>query len=193
MFDTHYREYCTAGVPNTSFEHDYATSPLLLLRSKIIQLIEQQFVSRYAIGVEQGQPRLAVLQGFRHLFEENKTHGACLACMMNASPEHELPCRHVLCEKCCVELGEHAERDPNMYTLARCPLCAATCDFRVRVRPATAGYRVLSLDGGGIRAKIPLQFLRSLEQAIGIDMPVQEHFDFSYGTSSGNNYPSRSA
>lgn len=92
----------------------------------------------------------------------------------------------MLCEACCAELGERLEQDPNLYRFVKCPLCAVTCDFQVRLRPATAGVRVLSLDGGGIRAKIPLQFLRTLEHAIGIDVPVQEHFEFGYGTSSGN-------
>ncbi|KAF3030307.1 hypothetical protein E8E12_000580 [Didymella heteroderae] len=50
----------------------------------------------------------------------------------------------------------------------------------------TAGVRVLSLDGGGIRAKVVLQFLQALELEIGIDMPVQENFDFGFGTSSGS-------
>ncbi|KAF1351458.1 FabD/lysophospholipase-like protein [Lizonia empirigonia] len=78
------------------------------------------------------------------------------------------------------------EQDPNLYSFAECPICAVVCEVKIRIRPATAGVRVLSLDGGGIRAKIPLQFLRALEHAIGIDLPVQEHFEFGYGTSSGS-------
>lgn len=93
----------------------------------------------------------------------------------------------MLCEECCAELGTRTEQDVSLYSFAECPICAADCEVRVRIRPATAGVRVLSLDGGGIRAKIPLQFLTALEHAIGIDVPVQEHFEFAYGTSSGNN------
>jgi patatin-like phospholipase/acyl hydrolase len=44
---------------------------------------------------------------------------------------------------------------------------------------------MLSIDGGGVRAVVPIQFLRALEKALGLNMPVQEHFDLSYGTSSG--------
>ncbi|RYO00263.1 hypothetical protein AA0121_g13424 [Alternaria tenuissima] len=55
----------------------------------------------------------------------------------------------------------------------------------MRVKPATAGLRVLSIDGGGIRAAIPIQFLCALEKAVGLDMPIQEFFDLAYGTSSG--------
>jgi hypothetical protein len=91
----------------------------------------------------------------------------------------------MFCEECCIDLGQSFDRDPNLYEFYHCPLCRHECNVRIRVKPATAGVRVLSIDGGGIRAVVPLQFLLALERAIGLDMPVQEHFDFSYGTSSG--------
>jgi hypothetical protein len=75
--------------------------------------------------------------------------------------------------------------DPYLYTLDCCPFCSQSCQATVRTKPATAGLRVLSIDGGGIRAAIPIQFLCALEKAVGLDMPIQEHFDLAYGTSSG--------
>lgn len=101
------------------------------------------------------------------------------------APEHLLPCGHMLCESCCTKHAHTTEKDPLLYRLEYCPLCKSTFHFSIRVRPATASVRVLSIDGGGIRAVVPIQFLRALERAVGIDMPVQEHFDLSYGTSSG--------
>ncbi|KAF9729766.1 hypothetical protein PMIN01_11699 [Paraphaeosphaeria minitans] len=92
----------------------------------------------------------------------------------------------MVCEDCCKELGHHFDTDPHLHVFDHCPICELPCQFAVRVKPVTAGFRVLSIDGGGIRAVIPIQFLRALEQAIGLDMPVQEHFDLSYGTSSGS-------
>lgn len=82
-------------------------------------------------------------------------------------------------------MGSCLESDPYLYQLSRCPLCSQASETSVRVKPATAGLRVLSIDGGGIRAAIPIQFLCALEKAIGLDMPIQEHFDLAYGTSSG--------
>ncbi|KAL5410094.1 hypothetical protein PMIN04_010753 [Paraphaeosphaeria minitans] len=94
----------------------------------------------------------------------------------------------MLCEECCKALGRRFDTDPHLYVFDHCPICELSCEVALRVKPVTAGFRVLSIDGGGIRAVIPIQFLRALEQAIGLDMPVQEHFDLSYGTSSGT-YP----
>jgi hypothetical protein len=91
----------------------------------------------------------------------------------------------MLCEECYKELGSCSDEDPHFYKIDVCPLCATSCESSLRVKPVTAGFRVLSIDGGGIRAVIPIQFLRALEQAIDLEMPVQEHFDLSFGTSSG--------
>lgn len=91
----------------------------------------------------------------------------------------------MLCEQCCILRGETTNTDPYLHRLDECPLCASAFRFAVRVKPATAGMRVLSIDGGGIRAVIPIQFLRALQLAMGLPMPIQEHFDLSYGTSSG--------
>ncbi|PVH90449.1 FabD/lysophospholipase-like protein, partial [Periconia macrospinosa] len=101
-------------------------------------------------------------------------------------PEHKFPCGHVFCECCCTELGQPQELDCYLYSFTTCPLCVQPCAVSVRIKPPTAGARVLTIDGGGIRAVIPIQFLRALEAALGLDMPVQEHFDFAYGTSSGS-------
>ncbi|KAL6150048.1 hypothetical protein ACJBU6_11562 [Exserohilum turcicum] len=108
----------------------------------------------------------------------------CLACMQ-AEPEHKLICGHLICEKCFTCIGSCTETDPYLYKLDDCPFCSQTCKASVRVKPATAGLRVLSIDGGGIRATAPFQFLSALEKAVGLDMPIQEHFDLAYGTSSG--------
>lgn len=160
-----------------------------MLRGKVVKLIEQEFISRgtaYRLRVRQRSSILSEFQSWLALIE---THQVCLACLRNSSPEHKFPCEHIFCETCCTELGDWSEEDPHLYQFRKCPICAISCDVRVRVKPATAGVRVLSLDGGGIRARVPIQFLRVLEQMIGIDMPVQEHFEFGYGTSSGTVVP----
>jgi hypothetical protein len=82
-------------------------------------------------------------------------------------------------------MGQNQKTDFYLYSFDKCPLCVQPCNVCVRTKPPTAGARVLSIDGGGIRAVIPIQFLRALESALDLDMPIQEHFDFAYGTSSG--------
>ncbi|PVH90053.1 hypothetical protein DM02DRAFT_548490, partial [Periconia macrospinosa] len=117
------------------------------------------------------------------------TYRFCPACL-SGMPEHRFPCGHVFCECCCTELGQPQELDSYLYSFTACPLCVQPCAVSVRIKPPTAGARVLTIDGGGIRAVIPIQFLRALEAALDLDMPVQEHFDFAYGTSSGT-FPNR--
>ena len=57
------------------------------------------------------------------------------------------------------------------------------------MKPPTAGVRLLSIDGGGVRGVLPLQALENLEATLnrltGLSGPIQEHFDLALGTSSG--------
>jgi len=53
------------------------------------------------------------------------------------------------------------------------------------LKPVTAGYRLLSLDGGGTRAVIALEELRLLQESLGPLCRVQDFFNMVMGTSSG--------
>lgn len=55
----------------------------------------------------------------------------------------------------------------------------------VGMKPDTATVRVLSVDGGGSRARIPLEFLQRLQDCVGLPYRVQCNFDFVFGTSCG--------
>lgn len=158
---------------------------IVLLRTGIVALVERHFVERSRPFRSGRNGRSRLLNEFRPWLSRLTTHVSCPACVQG-TPELSFPCGHVLCEACSKETGEHRDADPYLYTFYSCPVCERPCSgVALRVKPATAGLRVLSIDGGGIRAVIPLQFLRALEKAIGLDMPVQEHFDLAYGTSSG--------
>jgi hypothetical protein len=167
VFSAHYKAVCTSSTSN-----------------QVVDLIEYHFKEKGRTYHCQARDRQAMLYEFQPWLRKIMTYRSCLACLQRI-PEHKLSCGHMFCEKCCVSLGKSITRDPHSYELTQCPLCSNSCYTKVRVRPNTAGVRVLSIDGGGIRAVIPIQFLRALEQAIGLKMPVQEHFDLSFGTSSG--------
>ncbi|KKY29202.1 putative patatin-like phospholipase [Phaeomoniella chlamydospora] len=81
--------------------------------------------------------------------------------------------------------GMHAD-DRWLLKLHTCRLCGFELpDVTFRVKPDNAGISVLSIDGGGVRGIMPLQFLQILQDRIGLPIPVQEHFDVAFGTSSG--------
>ena len=55
----------------------------------------------------------------------------------------------------------------------------------MRLKPPTAAPRLLSIDGGGSRAVIPLENLEMLQKLIGFDLPLCDLFDLSVGSSFG--------
>ncbi|KAL5401414.1 hypothetical protein PMIN03_011528 [Paraphaeosphaeria minitans] len=186
VFAAHYKTVCVGAIGNKTFKcSGKANTPVLMLRTRAVSLIQQHFLTNSRHVKLGSEGRWELLSQFRPWLCVLKTHKSCLACMQSA-PEHKFPCGHMLCEECCKALGRHFAMDPHLYEFDYCPICELPCKVALRVKPATAGFRVLSIDGGGIRAVIPIQFLRALEQGIGLDMPVQEHFDLSYGTSSGS-------
>ena len=73
------------------------------------------------------------------------SHSTCFSCLMG-SPEHALPCGHVLCTPCLHAYGQPLERD--VIEITSCPLHFDT-NFRWKVflKPEAAGVRVLTLDG----------------------------------------------
>ena len=56
---------------------------------------------------------------------------------------------------------------------------------KVRIKPPTAGVRILSIDGGGVRGIVPLEFLNLLQVEVGSEIPLESLFDQVFGTSSG--------
>jgi patatin-like phospholipase/acyl hydrolase len=54
-----------------------------------------------------------------------------------------------------------------------------------RLHPICAGVRALTLDGGGVRGIVELALLEHLDNAIDLDLPLQDCFDIMIGTSTG--------
>lgn len=113
------------------------------------------------------------------------SHSACFCCLREMA-EHPLPCGHILCTPCVKGYGKAQQ---GLYTLSACPLHEHNTLFatpwQVFFKPPLAGVRILSLDGGGIRGVVELEVLRSIEQALGGRIPIQEFFDLIVGTSTG--------
>jgi hypothetical protein len=77
-------------------------------------------------------------------------HTTCFCCL-NDIPLHVLQCGHIICQKC-VENYSQASVCGNFLSVSNCPLCYKTGDcwdpsWKAKVKPPTAGLRILSLDG----------------------------------------------
>ncbi|CUS07175.1 unnamed protein product [Tuber aestivum] len=113
----------------------------------------------------------------------------CLSCIARI-PDRRLPCQHSFCEVCLEVFGEHCKDQEYTFYISRCMVCLASFDgVKVHIQPPTAGARILAVDGGGVRGVVALTSLMQLEAAIsrivGMELPIQEHFDLAVGTSSG--------
>ncbi|KAH7382108.1 hypothetical protein BKA64DRAFT_713345 [Cadophora sp. MPI-SDFR-AT-0126] len=114
----------------------------------------------------------------------------CFTCL-SACPEYILPCaqvQHAICEDCAYRFSYDRGRSQCTLFLKSCPL---GCQFRngkpwqIRLKPPTAGVRMLSLDGGGVRGILELMILRKVVNEVGLGIPIQELFDLAIGTSTG--------
>ncbi|KAK6500052.1 hypothetical protein TWF481_010409 [Arthrobotrys musiformis] len=119
------------------------------------------------------------LEEFRLALKDQST---CFGCLCR-NVELQFTCRHALCESCILYFGISHGR--YAYRLPDCPFCSKKLSLIYRVKPPTAGVRVLSIDGGGVRGIVPLQLLRKVEAALGLPVAVQDLFDIAFGTSSG--------
>jgi predicted acylesterase/phospholipase RssA len=114
------------------------------------------------------------------------SHSACFCCLFEP-PEHALPCGHVLCTPCLKAYG-HVKNE-TLVEVFECPLEPLKRElhqaWRVSLKPPSAGVRVLSLDGGGIRGIVELEILKQIERAMGGNLAIQNFFDLVIGTSTG--------
>lgn len=126
-----------------------------------------------------------VLFKFRDKWIELYSNKTCFACLARA-PEHSLPCGHSLCDPCTVMRGSSSSKNPWTFVIEVCPLCKSNKSTIIKLKPPTAGVRILSIDGGGVRGITSITWLQELQSFLRLPMPIQEHFDIAVGTSSGN-------
>ena len=115
-----------------------------------------------------------------------KSHKSCFCCFMRM-PEKVLACGHAFCDSCIRIFGKRSFLEKNTYELAACMLCSARCEnFIFRFVPPTAGIRMLSVDGGGIKGVVPLMYLQHLDDTLApLGCAIRDYFDFVCGTSAG--------
>lgn len=111
-----------------------------------------------------------------------KSNRTCLYCLRR-KPEHVLNCGHAIDDTCIKIFGKGLNGGEHWFQVSNCLLYASQGSLSVQLKPSTAGFRLMSIDGGGTQGIIPLEFLKLLQEAIYI--PLQDLFDLAIGTSSG--------
>jgi hypothetical protein len=95
----------------------------------------------------------------------------CIGCLLQAPTEGHA-CGHSLCLSC-------SEENPDS-----CIICGQQSAWRRFSLPPNCGFRILSLDGGGIRGVVELLILKRLE-ALLYNISIVKFFDLIGGTSTG--------
>ena len=113
-----------------------------------------------------------------------KSHRTCLFCLRR-KPEHVLTCEHTICDICVVIFGTSLNGKQHQYRIDSCPLCLSKGRLVARLKPKTAGVRILCVDGGGVRGVVPLEYLALLQKLLGSHLRLPDLFEQAFGTSSG--------
>lgn len=75
------------------------------------------------------------------------SHTVCLCCLLE-SPEHALPCGHVICTRCLMTYSRQVQQ--HVFEISHCPMETGRSfnpPRRIAFKPPSCGIRVLSLDG----------------------------------------------
>jgi patatin-like phospholipase/acyl hydrolase len=107
---------------------------------------------------------------------------SCLGCLQ-AVQNTLLACGHGFCSDC---IGDLTNNEPLPHYLQHifCPLDRAPQAFSPRLLPVESGYRILSLDGGGVKGLAQLVMLKRIEEKC-FNVPMIYLFDLVVGTSIG--------
>lgn len=138
--------------------------------------MEREGTSAKVIHAENIRLNVSVLSVLR----SNRT---CLYCIRR-EPEHVLQCGHTVCDICTRIFGSPDTTFDFQYTVGSCLACDSG-STTITLKPPTSGVRVLTVDGGGIRGVVPLEFLGIIQDLLGPGCAIQDMFDLAFGTSSG--------
>ncbi|KAH7016325.1 uncharacterized protein B0I36DRAFT_254112 [Microdochium trichocladiopsis] len=185
VFHELYKDTCKTALDTSELfsNHENGTA----LATKVLKSLENKFFSLFDSYVScQSSKTLHQQQiaSYVRSWKAIRSNETCLCCIRR-QPRFRLECGHSFCECCIRTFAVQDELKPWLFRLGHCLLCGLlSAPASIQIRPETAGLRVLSIDGGGTRGRVPLEFLRVLQERVGLPLPIHENFDLVFGTSS---------
>jgi hypothetical protein len=180
--DTCYQSWKASGVAQKFLPHLLPTGFVKKVEDALTRLFEE--MNQRATSTAADIHRLLLCRsdlGWLSL----RSDDTCLVCLRRR-PQYGLPCGHCICDNCIRVFGRKNQHDPWLFEVDSCFFCGVSAsEVDVKILPPTAGVRVLTFDGGGVRGLVTLQYMQILQERIGLPYPVQDNFDVAYGTSSG--------
>ena len=125
------------------------------------------------------------IKSFPLQWNQLQSRKTCLWCLRRR-PEHVLTCEHAICDTYVAIFGHPITGKESRFEIERCILCLTRGTLLAKPKPAIAGARIFSIDGGGVRGVVPLESLGLLQGHLGSDLQVQDLFEQVFGTSSGS-------
>ncbi|MAD81884.1 MAG: hypothetical protein CL912_02880 [Deltaproteobacteria bacterium] len=183
VFRVMYYQVCVAAIS------DFATSTNSS-GEVICGKIEAQMIQMFSFMKFEGNSaailRLQCLREDSGSWQLLKSNVDCFICLQR-KPEHITECGHGLCDFCIriPNFSKPMKGREYCYEIDNCPQCQREIHFQARTLPPTCRIRFLGIDGGGSRGIVSLGFIEALREALGLNYPVQENFDYAIGTSSG--------
>ena len=169
----------------TALRKVYSTNEMVNMQCQRIEnRLHTLFNDMISRGATSSQIHKDNLEGQQRYWNHTLCNKTCLLCIRR-SPEHILPCGHSICDQCAQIFGERSLNGEYEYIIRKCILCGSSRDLTVRLKPATAAARILSIDGGGPRGIIPLENLEMLQNILGPDLQICDMIDLAVGCSSG--------
>ena len=163
--------------PNPELQRAVDACRLVDLAESAIQdptPLDVKVIRRKLSKVREGERR-------QHGLESFTSYLVCVCCIVEL-PTEVLSCGHIICAMCAKE--EAKSSSPQTIVDLTCPVCLSTAMWCPMDLPPLAGYRILSLDGGGVRGIVELLSLKNI-MSFFPGMHVNDLFDIIVGTSSG--------
>ena len=179
VFTHLYQAPCLRSYETTSHNVPTSEERTLSIRTHLTDL----FADMQSSGRSAAEVHRTTLRALSLPWANLRSNRTCLCCLRRR-PESPLSCGHSICEFCIQTFGKPQTDVDYRYVVDNCPMCAAGT-MSVVLKPPTAGIRILSIDGGGVRGAVPLEFLGLLQDVLGDDCLIQDLFDLAFGTSSG--------